>query len=51
MLYLHLYFIFQSLVLINFHLLELYQDMYSLSLFQNYMYQVLHIHFHGKPRV
>jgi len=29
-------------------MLELYQDMYSLSLFQNYMHQVLDIHFHGK---
>ena len=38
LLYLHLYFFFQSLVLIHFRMLELYQDVYSLSLFQNYMY-------------
>jgi hypothetical protein len=43
---LYLYFFFQSLVLIHFYLLELYQDMYSL--FQNYMYKFLHIHFHFK---
>jgi len=38
-------------VLINFYLLELYQDMYIILLFQNYVYQVLHIHFHGKDLV
>ena len=40
MFYLHFQFFFQSLVLIHFYLLELYQDVYSLSLFQNYMYQL-----------
>ena len=29
----------------HFYLLELYQHMYNLSPFQNFMYQVLHIHF------
>jgi hypothetical protein len=38
---LHVYFCFLSLVLIHFYLLELYQDMYSLSLFQNYMYKLV----------
>jgi hypothetical protein len=34
-----------SLVLVLFYLLEFDQYMYSLSLFQNYIHQVLHIHF------
>jgi len=48
MLYLHLELFFQSLVLIRYYFLEVYQDMCSLSVFQNYMYQDFHIHFYCK---
>ena len=43
--------LFQSPALIHSYLSELYQDKYILSQFQNYTYQILHVHFHCKAFV